>query len=67
MEFYNRVLYNKLAPLYATLDWLTLGMWWRLVSRALKYVPAGARVLEVGFGPGKLCFGAYKNTDLCGL
>lgn len=54
VNFYNRVLYNKLASLYGALDWLTLGMWWWLVSRALEYVPAGRRVLEVGFGPGKL-------------
>lgn len=54
MDFYNRVLYNRLAPLYAALDWLTLGIWWRLVSRVLDYIPADGRVLEVGFGPGKL-------------
>lgn len=54
VEFYNRVLYNRLAPLYAALDWLTLGMWWRLVSRALEYAPPGGSVLEIGFGPGKL-------------
>ena len=54
LQFLNRVLYNALAPAYDAMDWLTLGAWWRLVSRALGYVPPNGRVLEVGFGPGKL-------------
>ena len=52
--FFNRVLYDRLPGLYNALDELTLGAWWHLVRRALDYVPAGERVLEVGFGPGKL-------------
>lgn len=54
LRFFNRVLYDLLAPLYNAIDWLTLGAWWRLVRRALDYVPPNGRVLEVGFGPGKL-------------
>lgn len=54
LRFFNQVVYATLAPAYDAMDWLTLGTWWRLVSRALDYVPAGAQVLEVGFGPGKL-------------
>lgn len=64
MAFYNRVLYEKLAPLYAALDRLTLGMWWQLVCRALEYVPAGGRVLEVGFGPGKLHLALARRAGL---
>lgn len=54
LQFFNRVLYNTLAPAYDAMDWLTLGAWWRLVRRALDYMPPNGRVLEVGFGPGRL-------------
>jgi ubiquinone/menaquinone biosynthesis C-methylase UbiE len=59
LQFWNDIVYNFMAPVYDSLDWLTLGAWWRLVRRALAYIiPAknggGGRVLEVGFGPGKL-------------
>lgn len=54
LNFFNNVVYDRLAPLYNAMDWLTFGLWWRLVSRALDYVPPGQRVLEVGFGPGRL-------------
>ena len=64
LRFFNTVLYNALAPLYDSLDWLTFGAWWRLVSRALDYVPAGGRVLEVGFGPGKLHVQLARRADL---
>lgn len=53
LRFWNNVVYNLMAPVYNSLDWLTCGTWWRLVSRALYHVPGG-RVLEVGFGPGRL-------------
>lgn len=54
LNFFNDLLYERLAPAYAAMDWLTLGAWWRLVRRALVFVPPGGRVLEVAFGPGKL-------------
>jgi ubiquinone/menaquinone biosynthesis C-methylase UbiE len=56
LRFWNDVVYNLMAPVYNALDWLTLGTWWRLVRRALIYIPAKntGRILEVGFGPGKL-------------
>jgi ubiquinone/menaquinone biosynthesis C-methylase UbiE len=54
LQWFNKTLYDRLAPAYGALEWLTLGAWWRLVRRALDYVPAQGRVLEVGFGPGKL-------------
>ncbi|GAB4569421.1 MAG: hypothetical protein Kow0077_01920 [Anaerolineae bacterium] len=64
LRFYNTIGYNALAPLYASLDWLTLGAWWRLVRRALDFVPKGGRVLEVGFGPGKLHVALTQQADL---
>ncbi|MFZ0546884.1 MAG: methyltransferase domain-containing protein [Candidatus Promineifilaceae bacterium] len=54
LRFYNRFVYNALAPAYNAIDWMTFGAWWRLVRRALDYVPPDGRILEVGFGPGKL-------------
>jgi ubiquinone/menaquinone biosynthesis C-methylase UbiE len=65
LNWFNRVLYNVLAPVYDAMDWLTLGMWWRLVSQALDYVPSDSRVLEVGFGPGKLHTELAKRSRLC--
>jgi ubiquinone/menaquinone biosynthesis C-methylase UbiE len=65
LSFFNNVVYNALAPLYNSLDWLTFGAWWRLVRRALDYVPAGKDVLEVGFGPGKLHVELVQRSRLC--
>lgn len=65
LRFFNTVGYNALAPLYNSLDWLTFGAWWRLVRHALDYIPPGGRVLEVGFGPGKLHTILAKQADLC--
>lgn len=65
LRFFNSILYNSLAGLYGALDWLTLGAWWRLVRRALDYVPAGGRVLEIGFGPGRLHTELTQRASLC--
>lgn len=65
LSFNNRVLYNTLAPLYNSMDWLTFGAWWRLVRHALDYVPDGERVLEVSFGPGKLQVELARRAALC--
>ena len=65
LEFYNRVLYNRFASLYAALDWLTLGVWWQLLSRALDYMPEKNRILEVGFGPGKLHVELVQRSEIC--
>jgi ubiquinone/menaquinone biosynthesis C-methylase UbiE len=65
LRFWNAVVYNALAPVYDSLDWLTLGAWWRLVQRALDHVPSGGRVLEVGFGPGKLHVELARQAELC--
>jgi ubiquinone/menaquinone biosynthesis C-methylase UbiE len=64
-RFWNAVLYDTLAPVYDSLDWLTLGEWWRLVRRALDYVPSGGRVLEVGFGPGRLHVELARRAEVC--
>ncbi len=65
LQFFNTVVYNTLAPAYNALDWLTLGAWWQLVRRARDYVPANERVLEVGFGPGKLHAALSQQSRLC--
>jgi ubiquinone/menaquinone biosynthesis C-methylase UbiE len=65
LRFFNRVIYASMAPVYDSLDWLTLGAWWRLVSRALQHIPTGGSVLEVGFGPGKLHAQLARMADLC--
>lgn len=65
LNFWNSVLYNALAPFYDSLDWLTFGAWWKLVRRALEFVPPHQKVLEVGFGPGKLHVELTKEADFC--
>lgn len=65
LRFFNEVGYNALAPLYNAMDWLTFGAWWRLVRRALGHVPPGKRVLEIGFGPGKLHVHLARQAALC--
>jgi len=68
LRFFNRTLYESLAWMYNAMDVLTLGVWWRLVQRALEYIPPGGRVLEVGFGPGKLHRALSARAGwLCGL
>jgi ubiquinone/menaquinone biosynthesis C-methylase UbiE len=55
ISFGFRLLYNELAWLYDAVSWLvSRGLWRRWQRTALDYVPPGARVLEVGFGPGHL-------------
>jgi len=65
LRFFNSVFYDALAPLYNSMDWLTFGAWWRLVRRALEHVPSGGRVLEVGFGPGKLHVELARQAECC--
>jgi ubiquinone/menaquinone biosynthesis C-methylase UbiE len=55
IAFGFRLLYNELAWLYDAVSWVvSRGLWRRWQQTALAYVPPGARVLEVGFGPGHL-------------
>lgn len=65
LRFFNEVVYDVLAPAYNALDVLTLGAWWHLVRRALDFVPIGGRVLEVGFGPGKLHVELARSSEVC--
>ncbi len=65
LRFFNDIVYSTMAPVYNGMDWLTFGAWWRLVRRSLDYVPPGGRVLEVGFGPGKLHAELARRADLC--
>ena len=52
-RFWDRI-YDRLAPLYDAVDWLTGYTTHRFRRRALPYLPAQGRVLEVGFGGGYL-------------
>jgi len=56
IAFGFRLLYNELACLYDPVSWLaSLGLWRRWQRTALEFLPApGARVLELGIGPGHL-------------
>jgi ubiquinone/menaquinone biosynthesis C-methylase UbiE len=60
--------YNRLAWFYDAVDWFTGNTTHRLRRRALRYLPpAGSRVLEVGFGSGKLHLELAERYDLAGL
>lgn len=65
LRFFNEVVYARLPGVYNALDQLTFGVWWRLVRRALEYVPPGGRVLEIGFGPGRLQVALARQSDVC--
>jgi SAM-dependent methyltransferase len=56
VAFGFRLLYNELAWLYDPVSWLaSKGLWRRWQNTALAFLPSpGARVLELGFGPGHL-------------
>jgi ubiquinone/menaquinone biosynthesis C-methylase UbiE len=55
IAFGFRLLYNELAWLYDPVSWVvSLGLWRRWQQTALAYMPAGGKILEVGFGPGHL-------------
>lgn len=64
LRFLNDVVYRRMAPVYNAIDGLTMGAWWRLVRRALDYVPHGGRVLEVGVGPGRLQTELAAHSDM---
>lgn len=60
--------YDRLARLYDSVDWLTGGTTHRLRRPALRYLPAeGGRVLEVGFGTGKLHVEMAKRYHVAGV
>ena len=64
LDWWNTVCYNSMAPLYNSLDWMTCGAWWTLQSRALEYIEeeGPSRILEVGFGPGRLFCQMAKDS-----
>jgi len=60
--------YDRLARLYDAVDWFTGNMTHRLRRRALRYLPpAGGRVLEIGFGSGKLHTEMARRYRMAGV
>ena len=60
--------YDRLAGLYDAVDWFTGNATHRLRRRALRYLPpAGSRVLEIGFGSGRLHLELAERYDMAGL
>ncbi|MEZ4670797.1 MAG: class I SAM-dependent methyltransferase [Anaerolineae bacterium] len=64
LKFFNTVVYNSLSAGYDSMDWLTLGAWWRWIRRSLDFVPIEKSVLEIGFGPGKLHVELSRRSQL---
>ena len=65
LRFFNDVVYETFPAAYNAVDRLTFGAWWQLVRRALEYVPEGGRVLEIGFGPGRLHVELARRAGQC--
>jgi ubiquinone/menaquinone biosynthesis C-methylase UbiE len=66
-KFWDRV-YDRLAGLYDAVDWLTANTTHRLRRRAWRYLPPpGCRVLEIGFGSGKLHLELAEQYEAAGL
>jgi ubiquinone/menaquinone biosynthesis C-methylase UbiE len=66
-NLWDRV-YDRLAGLYDVVDWLTANTTHRLRRRAWRYLPPpGCRVLEIGFGSGKLHAELAGQYRLAGL
>jgi ubiquinone/menaquinone biosynthesis C-methylase UbiE len=62
------VVYDRLATLYDSVDWFTGGMTHRLRQPALRYLPPeGSRVLEIGFGSGRLHVELAARYTMAGL
>jgi ubiquinone/menaquinone biosynthesis C-methylase UbiE len=60
--------YDRLAWLYDAVDWLTGNTTHRFRLRAWPYLPApGSRVLEIGFGSGRLHLALAQRYELSGL
>jgi ubiquinone/menaquinone biosynthesis C-methylase UbiE len=60
--------YDRLAPLYDAVDWLTGGTTHRLRRRALAYMPPpGSRLLEIGFGSGRLHAELAARYEMAGV
>ena len=62
------VVYDRLAFLYDGVDWFTGNTTHRLRQRAFRYLPPeGARVLEIGFGSGRLHAELAEQYEMAGL
>jgi ubiquinone/menaquinone biosynthesis C-methylase UbiE len=62
------VVYDRLAALYDGVDWFTGGTTHHLRQRALRYLPPeGSRVLEIGFGSGRLHVELAARFTMAGL
>ena len=60
--------YDRLAPLYDAVDWLTGGTTHRLRRRVLPYLPPpGSRLLEIGFGSGRLHIELASRYEMAGV
>jgi ubiquinone/menaquinone biosynthesis C-methylase UbiE len=60
--------YDRLAGLYDAVDWFTGGTTHRFRRRALPYLPPeGARLLEIGFGSGRLHLELAARYEMAGL
>jgi len=60
--------YDRLARLYDAVDWFTGNTTHRFRRRVWPYLPApGSRVLEIGFGSGRLHLELAERYDLSGL
>ena len=63
-----RPVYDRLAGLYDAVDWLTGNTTHRFRLRALPYLPpADSRLLEIGFGSGRLHLELAPEYQLAGL
>ncbi len=66
-RFWNPV-YDHLAGLYDAVDWLTFNTTQRFRQRVLPYLPApGGRLLEVGFGTGRLHVELASLYEMAGV
>jgi ubiquinone/menaquinone biosynthesis C-methylase UbiE len=60
--------YDRLAQAYDAVDWFTANTTHRLRKRGLGHLPQpGSRVLEIGFGSGKLHLELVEQYDLAGV
>lgn len=60
--------YDRLAPLYDAVDWLTGSTTHRLRRHALPYLPPpGSRLLEIGFGSGRLHVELAGRYEMAGI
>jgi ubiquinone/menaquinone biosynthesis C-methylase UbiE len=65
-RFWDRI-YDRLAPLYDSVDWLTGYTTHRFRRRALPYLPARGRVLEIGYGSGQLHVELARRYEMSGI